>query len=174
MLVGILATLLLGAGAICLVVGATRTLRARSVEPVSLLWGLAVLLQLAASWWAIAFASGPWPPLALAFLAAAIVALLVASVLVLAMLSRSPGAPARFEESGRWGLLGLAAFNLIALAANREVWYEGVLADAGRVNLVLAIIAIAGFLARGRARMATAAGYLAIFVWDWAGLPTFG
>ncbi len=175
----VLSTLVLGAGVACVLFSAARMLSARDaseVDKVSLAWGAAIVLEMAALWRLVVLAHGPWPLSSLAVLAGAAVALLVAAFLILPVRALAPEQTARmyFDARGRWGVLGLAAFNAIVIAANREVWYEGLLSDAARVNLVLGVIAVAGFLAKGRARVATVAGYLAIFLWNWAGLPTFG
>ena len=51
------------------------------------------------------------------------------------------------------------------MVANHELWNEGLLAESVRLNLVLAIIPIAGFLGSRRVQIGAAVAYVLILGW---------
>lgn len=78
-----------------------------------------------------------------------------------------------FERDGRWSLTALAAFNILAMLANWDLWSEGLLAESVGLNLVLTIVPIAGYLGSRRVQVVAAAAYVVILAWAIARLsPT--
>lgn len=169
----VIVSLVLGLGALRLLVGVMVVLWSGwhdRGDAASLAWAGAVLLQLVAFWWSLAAAGrvvSGWTPLALVLLAGLVLSLVLAAAFVLPLrpLPKGDTLSTRFERDGRWALLALAAFNAITMAANPELWHEGLLTESVRINLVLTVIPLAGFLGGRRVPRAAAAAYVVILVW---------
>lgn len=164
---------LLGVGVLTLMVGgvvAWRRRREEAFDALPLAWAGAIAVQIGAFWWMLRNAAGivsVWGLPSLLILSGMVVALLLAAILVLPLggLAARETPTSRFERRGRWALLGVAAFNAIAIAGNVDFWQEGLLAESVRMNLALLLVPLAGFLGGRRVQGAAVAAYLVILIW---------
>jgi hypothetical protein len=180
-LVYVIASIVLALGVIRVLVALVAAVRLRHSEawdwpPVA--WALAVLLQLGVFWWHLREIHGvatAWTSVALVVLVASLTALILAALLVLPLHGPPEGRTLgdSFDERGRTAVAALAAFHIVALLANREIYREGLLTESGHVDLVLAIIAIAAFLGGRRVPMAAALGYIVVLGWSTFGVSPF-
>jgi hypothetical protein len=180
-LVYVIASIVLALGAIRVLVALAAAVRTRHSEawdwpPVA--WAVAVLLELGVFWWALRGIHGvatAWTSVALVVLVASLTALLLAALLVLPLHGPPEGRTLgeTFDERGRTAVAALAAFHVVALLSNREIYQEGLLTESGHVDLVLAIIAIAAVLGGRRVPMAAALGYIVVLGWSTFGVSPF-
>jgi hypothetical protein len=180
-LIYVTASIVLALAALRVLVALAAALRLRHSEawdwaPVA--WAAAVLLQLGVFWWHLREIHGiatAWTSVGLVVLVASLTALVLAALLVLPLNGPSEGRTLRdtFDERGRTAVAALAAFHVVALLANREIYDEGLLTESGHVDLVLAIIAVAAFLGGRRVPMAAALGYVVVLGWSTFGVSPF-
>jgi hypothetical protein len=165
-------SIILGLGVTRLLLGAVGVFKARhasTVDGLPLAWAAAIFLQQVNFWWSLedAGTGTTWTLPSFLLLVGLVLALFLAAALILPVDAPAPGDTLRayFERDGRWSLLGLAAFNVLAMVANWDLWSEGLLAESVSLNLVLTIVPIAGFLGSRRVQVAAAAAYIVILGW---------
>lgn len=165
-------SIILGLGVTRLLLGAVAVFKARhdrAIDGLPLAWGAAIFLQQVNFWWSLedAGAGTSWTLPSFLLLVGLVLALFLAAALILPVDPLAPEDSLRryFERDGRWSLLGLAAFNVLAMVANWDLWHEGLLAESVSLNLVLAIIPVAGFLGVRRVQIAAAAAYIVVLAW---------
>jgi len=179
--ISVVISLLLGLGVTRLLLGAIGVFRARHrgvFDWIPILWAVAIFFQQITFWWGLEAAGSAvtnWTLPAFIMLVGLTLALFLAAALILPFDTLGEGETLRtyFERDGRFGLLGLAAFNAIAILANAAIWQEGLLAESVRLNLVLTIVPIAGFLGPRRAQTGAALAYTVIVVWAIVELSPF-
>lgn len=170
--ISVIVAMILGLGVTRLLLGAVAIFRARhgrTFDWLPLFWSAAIFLQQVNFWWSLEDAGRvtSWTLPAFLLLVGLVLALFLAAALIIPAEGLVEGDTLRayFERDGRWALLALAAFNVLAMVANRELWSEGPLAELVRLNLVLTIIPIAGFLGPRRVQIGAAAAYALILGW---------
>ena len=126
---------------------------------------LGVALQF---WWALLELSThqDWSLSAFTMLIAMIMALFTAAALI----SPSEGDKdlrIAFDRDGRWALMALAAFHVLAIAANRWLWGEPLVSASQAMQLGLAVSCVAAALVtRRRFQEAVALFYVVLSVAD--------
>jgi hypothetical protein len=171
--ISVVLSMILGLGVARLLVSAVGIFRARhraTLDWPPLVWAATIFVQQIAFWWSLEEASGlvtKWSLPAFLLLVGLVLALFLAAALILPFNEMAEGESLRtfFEADGRWALVALAAFNAIAILANWAIWGEGPLSESVRINLVLAIVPLAGFLGSRRVQAVAAMAYLIIAIW---------
>ena len=170
--ISVIVAMILGLGVTRLLLGAVAIFRARhgrTFDWLPFFWGAAIFLQQVNFWWSLEDAGRvtSWTLPAFLLLVGLVLALFLAAAVIIPAEGLVEGDTLRayFERDGRWALLALAAFNVLAMVANRELWSEGPLAESVRLNLVLTVIPIAGFLGSRRVQIGAAAAYALILAW---------
>jgi hypothetical protein len=166
-------TLAMAAGMALLAIGAIATLRRlRVVTPdwTPLIWAAAILLQQASFWWRFEQAAAQvdvWTVSSLVFVAGRTIALVLAAALILPLKRLPAGETPRayFAGRGRLALVSLAAFHFMAIAV-LLVAGEWVLGEAVRLDLVLLVLAAAGFLGSQRVPGLAAGAYVLAMIWS--------
>lgn len=169
----VVVSMILGLGVARLLVGAVGVFKARhtrTVDWLPLLWAAAIFLQQVNFWWSLegAGTGTTWTLPAFLLLVGLVLALFLAAAVILPVdpLAADDTFRSCFERDGRWSLLGLAAFNVLAMVANWELWNEGPFAESVRLNLVLTIVPVAGFLGSRRVQAAAAVAYVVLLGWS--------
>ncbi|MCB1502974.1 MAG: hypothetical protein KDK07_24890 [Bauldia sp.] len=171
--IGIAVTLAVVAGVALLVAGAIAARRGRQAgvqDHAPLIWAAAILLQLAMFWWGFEQMAAPvdvWTVPSLLFVAARAFALVVAAALVLPLRPLPPGetSGAAFAARGRRALIALAAFHLLAVAVLLLAG-EWLLGEEVRLDLVLLVLTVAGFLGGRRVPALAGGAYGLAMVWS--------
>jgi hypothetical protein len=171
--ISVVVSMILGLGVARLLLGAVAIFKARhgrTVDWLPLAWGAAIFLQQVTLWWSLEDAGtvATWTLPAFLLLVGLVLALFLAAAVIFPVDPLAPDDTFRtyFERDGRWSLLGLAAFNALAMVANWELWNEGLFAESVRLNLVLTIVPIAGFLGSRRVQAGAALAYVVLLGWS--------
>ena len=178
--ISVVVSMILGLGVARLLLGVVATFRARhgrTFDWLPLAWAGAIFLQQVNFWWSLEEAGRvtSWTLPAFLLLVGLVLALFLAAALILPADPLPEGDTLRtyFERDGRWALVALAVFNILAMVANWDLWSEGLLAESVSLNLVLTIVPIAGYLGSRRVQVVAAAAYVVILAWAIARLsPT--
>jgi len=174
--VSVTLSLLLGLGVTRLLTGVVGVFQARSratVRWVPLVWAAAIFITQLQFWWAIIELETlvkTWTLVHFGSLLLLPLLLFVASALVLPQtLDADEDLATFFERDGRWGLLCLSAYSLLAICANALFFDTAPLSQAGAMLAVEAALPAVYLGAKtDRVRAATTVAYLlAVLVGAW-------
>lgn len=165
-------SIILGLGIARLLTGAVALFHARysvRFDWIPLTWAFAVFIQQIGFWWSLeelASIVPKWTLVSFLMLVALVLVLFLAAALVMPPIDHNRTEFLRdfFEADGRWALLMLAAFNILALMANRVFWHQPIMSLDVGFNALLAGLAIATFLGRRPMQAAATVAYVATVI----------
>jgi hypothetical protein len=136
---------------------------------VPMAWALAVFVQQIGFWWSLEELSSLVPKWTLAgflLLVGLVLALFLSAALILPAteIHGDDRLSDFFEEDGRYALLALAGYNLLAILANWIFWKQSVLTRSGFENLALAALAGVAFAAPRKPRVAATLVYVPLII----------
>lgn len=170
--ISVVVSMILGLGVTRLLTSAVTVFRARRrarIDHLPLVWAAAIFAQQIVFWWSLEEVSNivdRWSLAEFLLLVGLVLTLFLAAALVLPPSEMAEGESLRtfFEQDGNWAALALAAFNALAILANRVLWGDGAWSIAAGLNLALVATALAGMARARRVQVAAAALYLALVV----------
>lgn len=164
-------SIILGLGIARLLTGAVALFHARKatrLDWLPLAWAGAVFTQQLGLWWSLeelATIVPKWSLGGFLMLVALVLVLFLAAALAMPPSDRPPGKLRDFfQEDGRWALLMLAAFNILALLVNLIFWQQPLLSLGAALNAVLAGLAIAVFAGPRPVQAAATIAYLVVLI----------
>lgn len=142
--------------------------RHRSADWLPLAWAAIIFVHQIAFWWGIeeltAMPAHRWTATSFVLLLSLVVTLFLAAALVLPLTDTENVTSLRqfFSQDGKWSLLVLAAYNVLAMTANRLVFYSGESLAEIAPNLALVALAAAAFFLPRRQQAIATAAYAAV------------
>ncbi|MHB2170231.1 hypothetical protein [Alsobacter sp. R-9] len=156
--ISVVVSIILGLGIARLLTAAVAQFHARrhrSLDWLPFVWAGVIFLQQIAFWWSLeelATKAQGWSFASFLVLVGLVLTLFLSAALVLPNSEGAAVASLRdfFAQDGRFALLMLAAFNLLALAADLVLWREPLLSASTAFNAALVALPLAAFAARRR------------------------
>lgn len=146
-------------------VSAFKMRRRRTPDWLPLLIAAVVLVEIIQFWWALAelLQRPRWSMIDFALLLALVMQLFLAAALISPSEADLAEGPGFFERDGRYALLVLAAFHVMALVTNRVLWNQPILSAPNAPTIVLAgICLVAAMLKRRHIQAGMAILYLLV------------
>jgi hypothetical protein len=146
--ISVILSLVLGLGITRLLSSAVAVFRSRGraqIDWVPLVWGACIFLWQLQFWWAIielAPKINTWTPVQFLALLGLPLLLFVAAALILpsSELSTGDSLAEVFERDGRWALVFLSAYFVLATGENWYFWHVPPFTRTGFINLILAAV----------------------------------
>lgn len=132
-------------------------------------WAAIIFLQQILFWWALedlVHRPSPWTLPQFLLLAGLVLSLFMSSAVILPQAGHPLERDMRgyFEMDGRWSLLALALFNLLAILGNISLWGESFLSFQTLINVLAALTPALAFASGRRIQAAAIMLYCAIMM----------
>ncbi len=172
-------SMILGLGITRLLSALVAMFRSRSrsqLDWVPLLWTACIFMWQLQFWWAIIELPAlvrTWTIVDFLVLVSLTLLLFVAAALVIPHTELLPGESLEesFEQDGRWSLIALSAYFVVALAADLLLWHIRSLSIAAAELVILAFLPLVSFWTRSRrTRLLIAAIYILLSTWAASGM----
>lgn len=166
--IAVVVSMILGLGVTRLLSSVVAVFKSRhraTMDSLPLIWAAVIFVQQVDFWWSLEELSVLIPRWSFAeflMLVGLVLLLFLAAALILPQAEMEPGDGLRdyFDQDGRFALLALAMFSLLALVANLVFWGASVWSMEGAINAGLGVAALVAMARRGRTRAAATLCYL--------------
>ncbi len=163
-------SMILGLGAARLLTGAVAVFHVRhrvKLDWVPLVWAASIFVQHIDLWWSLEELSVLVPKWWLGgffLLVGLTLSLFLSAALILpsSTIAEEESLRQFFEHDGRWALLALSVFNILAIVANAVLWSESLLSGSSALNLVLSVLPLIALVGSRRVLAAITLIYLTV------------
>jgi hypothetical protein len=163
--IAVVVSMILGLGVTRLLSSAVAVFKSRrraSVDWLPLVWALVIFVQQIDFWWSLEELSvlvPKWTFAEFLMLVALVLVLFLAAALILPQAEMERGDTLRgfFDRDGRYALVALAVFSLLAILANLIFWDVRIVGLENAINLLLGALAVVT-MARSRSTQVAATG----------------